>query len=625
MIADLHVHSRHSTRPSQWFLQKIGCPESFTEPLHLYQIARRRGMTLVTITDHNTIDGALEIAHLPGTFISEEVTTYFPEDGCKLHVLVYGIDPGVHAEIQKIRASVYDLAAYLRARGILYAAAHPLYAVNDRLRPEHIEKMLLLFQVFELNGDSHPATARALRTIVSRLTPAVIERLAERHAIAPLGPAPWAKVFIGGSDDHSSLSIGRSATRVAGADSAAAFLAGIAAGRAEVVERPSSPQNLAHNLYSIAYQFYRHKLGVGGLVPQDFLLRFVDASLRCPVEEDPGLFGRLPLLWRARRLRRIPGSLPEPLLALLREESRRLVREEPGLFVLPRRGERIAWRLEERWFRFINRISNRILRGFANHLMGHFAGANLFSIFHTIGSAGGFCTLLAPYFVGFALHNAQRRFAAEVLARFAPTEGPEPAPLTAVFADTLEQAQASAFFARSHDAPAGRAILTCAPGTPEEGITRFEPIGVYEFGGLSEHRVLYPPVLEMLDWCFTHKVARVHLAGTGPVGLAGLFVARFLKLPVEATFSDALPALARTVTEDGFIEELAWRYLAWFYNQALTIYAPSTAAVRRLAEKGVAPGRIRRFTPPAGDSEAPPAPDAAWPAAAGRTRAAFAR
>jgi hypothetical protein len=37
-------------------------------------------MQFVTISDHNCIAGALEIAHLPGTFLSTEVTTYFSED-----------------------------------------------------------------------------------------------------------------------------------------------------------------------------------------------------------------------------------------------------------------------------------------------------------------------------------------------------------------------------------------------------------------------------------------------------------------------------------------------------------------------------------------------------------------
>ena len=94
MKIDLHVHSKFSTRPSQWVLQKLNCPESFTEPQRIYEEARRKGMGLVTISDHNRIEGALSIAHLPGTFVSEEITSYFPEDRCKVHVLVYDIDEG---------------------------------------------------------------------------------------------------------------------------------------------------------------------------------------------------------------------------------------------------------------------------------------------------------------------------------------------------------------------------------------------------------------------------------------------------------------------------------------------------------------------------------------------------
>jgi len=175
MQADLHVHSRYSTRPSQWFLQKIGCPESFTEPLHLYHIARRRGMTLVTITDHNKIDGALEIAHLPGTFIGEEVTSYFPEDGCKVHVLVYHITEAQHVDIQKLRASIYDLVGYLQQADITCALAHPFYSVNDRLTATHFEKLLLLFRNLELNGDSSPDSNRCLEDLVARMTTAYIE------------------------------------------------------------------------------------------------------------------------------------------------------------------------------------------------------------------------------------------------------------------------------------------------------------------------------------------------------------------------------------------------------------------------------------------------------------------
>jgi hypothetical protein len=600
MQADLHVHSKHSTRPSQWFLQKIGCPESFTEPLQIYQIARLRGMNLVTITDHNRIDGALDIAHLPGTFISEEITTYFPEDGCKIHVLAYDISERQHADIQKARQNLYDLIAYLRASAISYALAHPLYPVNDRLTVDHFEKLLLLFKIFELNGDSHPASNRCIEEVLGRLTREEIDRLANRHNIAPLGPEPWIKHPIGGSDDHSSLSIAANYTRVPGAASAAEFLEGIDQGRAEVVQRPSSPQNLAHNLYSIAYQFYRHKLDLGRQVPHDFLLRYIDESLRGVGTEEAGLLSRLHLLWKYPRLRKIKGSIPVPLVDLLKKESTRLIREEPDLFLPPRNGDHMSQRAEDRWFHFINKMSSRILLGFANHLLDHFSGANLFSIFHTIGSAGGFCTLLAPYFVGFAHHNAQRELARAVRDRLGLPARAEGHPTCAVFAENLAEARGAAFYSVDPLPSGDGTVLTC-DGLRAPGVSTFTPIGVYEFSDLPGHRMIYPPVLEMLDYCFQNDIRRLHLAGAGPTGLAGLFIARFLKLPVEATFTDTIPRLVRLLTRDKFIEDLSWKYLVWFFNQVQAVFVSSREVRQDLEDKGVAPGKLRIFTPPSSD------------------------
>jgi hypothetical protein len=45
--ADLHVHSIHSERPSEWILKTLGTRESYTQPEHIYRLARKRGMDLV--------------------------------------------------------------------------------------------------------------------------------------------------------------------------------------------------------------------------------------------------------------------------------------------------------------------------------------------------------------------------------------------------------------------------------------------------------------------------------------------------------------------------------------------------------------------------------------------------
>ena len=67
---DLHIHSRFSARSEEWLFRRFDFPDSYSDPRELYRLARGAGMDFVTITDHDTIAGNLEIADLAGTFIS---------------------------------------------------------------------------------------------------------------------------------------------------------------------------------------------------------------------------------------------------------------------------------------------------------------------------------------------------------------------------------------------------------------------------------------------------------------------------------------------------------------------------------------------------------------------------
>ena len=128
MKIDLHVHSKFSDQTPEWVQSKIDCRESYSEPLHIYQTAIRKGMSWVTITDHNSIQGSLAIAHLPNTFISEEVTTYFPDHPGEIHVLTLNIDGEKHRRIQNLRLNIFDLTAYMKDEGIPHVLAHPFMA-----------------------------------------------------------------------------------------------------------------------------------------------------------------------------------------------------------------------------------------------------------------------------------------------------------------------------------------------------------------------------------------------------------------------------------------------------------------------------------------------------------------
>src|ERR671939_2226630 len=116
--ADLHCHSTASQVSKLGVQRALGLPECATPPEEVYDLAKRRGMDFVTITDHDTIDGCLEIADRDDVFISEELTAWFKGEPQAVHVLCYGISPDDHEWLQAHNADVEACAAYLHEQEI---------------------------------------------------------------------------------------------------------------------------------------------------------------------------------------------------------------------------------------------------------------------------------------------------------------------------------------------------------------------------------------------------------------------------------------------------------------------------------------------------------------------------
>jgi glycosyltransferase involved in cell wall biosynthesis len=606
MKIDIHVHSKYSKRPSQWILNKIGCPESFTEPLQIYRIAKSHGMTHVTITDHNSISGALEIAHLSDTFISEEITTYFPDDGCKIHVLAMNITEAQHAEIQRIRTNIFDLAHYLKQESILNIVAHPLYAINDRLELAHFEQLLLCFQHFELNGARNQRENECLRNVLGSLDEAHINRLANQHDRTPLYPRAWKKSLWGGSDDHSSLNIARTYTRIGNVAGAEDLCGDRTRFSTKVVSQDATPLTMAHNLYGIAYQFYRSKFRLGKYANKDVLMRFLDQNLRVDVNQQPGLLAKLYLLWQYRKDRNSKAPLSDSLLQLLQHETRKVINEDASLFTSnddPR--DRIV--REKKWFDFVDRVSQRVMLHFGDHLLDHLSGANLFNIFATIGSAGGLYTLLAPYFVAYSQFSKDRVtsdviYRSFVAANKSPQNSGNDRLKVAHFTDTFYEVNGVALTLQQQVKLALKnnkqyTLITCHKEHREEqsGVKNFLPIGSYELPEYPEQKVFYPPLLEMLSFCYNQRFNHLHSATPGPIGLAALAISKILKLPISGTYHTAIPQYVQILTGDANIEDLAWKYILWYYSQMDVIYAPSRSTRDELIDKGIKPEKIRIY------------------------------
>src|SRR5882757_1936361 len=173
--ADMHVHSTASQLSKLGIQRSLHLPECATPPEEVYELAKRRGMDFVTITDHDTIDGALELAaRYDDAFVSEELTAWFRGEQQAVHILCWGITPDDHERLQA-------LANELRIRSIACALAHPFYAVEAPLTPRHRRRLAQLFPIWETRNGSR---ARELNS------PAQV--YIETHG----------GTGVGGSDDH---------------------------------------------------------------------------------------------------------------------------------------------------------------------------------------------------------------------------------------------------------------------------------------------------------------------------------------------------------------------------------------------------------------------------------------
>ena len=150
----MHVHSTASELSKLGIQRSLALPECATEPEEVYELAKRRGMDFVTITDHDTIDGVLTLAHLPDVFVSEELTVHFKGERQAVHVLCYGITPEDHEWLQAHNDSVEACAEYLHSGEITAALAHPFYAVGAPLTARHRRRLAQLFPIWETRNGS---------------------------------------------------------------------------------------------------------------------------------------------------------------------------------------------------------------------------------------------------------------------------------------------------------------------------------------------------------------------------------------------------------------------------------------------------------------------------------------
>ncbi len=555
-------------------------------------------MDFVTITDHNRIEGCLEIADRPGVFISEQVSTRFPEDRCEVHLLVWGLNETQHRDIQTLRENIFDLQKYLAGENLLHAVAHPLYRLDDRLHVSHLEKLILLFKHFEgLNGLRDKLLSEVAAFVLTRLTPEKIDELASRHHLAPTHAEPWKKILTAGSDDHGGIYPGSACTEVEGSGTSGDFLEAIRAGRCRLQGTGGTPLAVSHGLYNNLRYFIGTKFA--GAKTSSLLTK---AFSRFMEGEDPTEFSwmdKLGFLAEGITSGQV-FELAKPANASLWKQFSATLGAGQFKTLLARETEGIG-EPERRAFIIANFFANQLAFRFFTTFIRQISTGNLIEAIQEISVLLPLLAPLAPYLYAFRSQSPDRRWLGEISTALT---GARPPGLgngkRAWFTDTLEDVNGVANTIRKLTAACvaqgcevvvitSRDVITVT-GIP---IKNFVPVGEFELPEYELQKLSFPPILQMIDYIQREGFTELIISTPGPVGLTALLAGKMLGLRTSGIYHTDFPQYVRILTDDNFLETLTWSYMKWFYEQHDLLYVNSEGYRRAWIERGIPAGRIR--------------------------------
>lgn len=576
--ADLHVHSRFSAHPSEWFLKRLGTRESYTSIDEVYETARERGMTYVTITDHNCIKGAMKLKQrYPDTvFTGVEATAYFPEDGCKVHILVYGLNEAQFELIECYRNNIYDLRDYLKKEGLAHSVAHATFSVDGKLRETHIHKLLLLFDYFELiNGARSSRANKGFAQILQNLSREHIESLQKEYGITPFSDTPWIKGLTAGSDDHSGLQIAATCTGIAEASSPEEFLRQLIGKKTSVHGTHNDYKRFAFSIYKIAYEFSKEKSGT------------LSSSIFSSINR---------LLFDER----IQGLRNRFVLGKIRKNGGRRNRDDKSYMfgeiideIERVKGLPVTEKVDV-VYRKLSTLSDELLEIFLTSIEQGLSDGDLPQLVKSVAGVLPVVFMSLPFLSTVHILNESRPLQ-EKLDDYFKCGQPRENRKILWFTDTIADLNGPSETIRKLAWISSEQDLNLIPVVcllPEEeqamlppNIINLSSVWTWTPTFFSLYTARIPSLLDSIKVISEAQPDEILISTPGPMGLLGLLIARLLHIPCKGIYHTDFSRQASLITGDDTVSRVLEDYCRWFYRQCDEIKVPTKEYIRILTER----------------------------------------
>jgi glycosyltransferase involved in cell wall biosynthesis/predicted metal-dependent phosphoesterase TrpH len=550
---DMHCHSTASQLSRLGVQRAAGLPECATPPQEVYALAKRRGMDFVTITDHDTIAGVLQIADRPDVFISEELTAHFRGEPQAVHVLCYGISPDDHEWLQAHRGDVEICAAYMYEREIVCALAHPYYRVAAPLTARHRRRLAQLFDVWEVrNGARARELNRPAATYVATLD----------------------GTGIGGSDDHAGVDIGRTWTQAPGARTPAEFLTLVREGAVLAGGAQGSAAKWAHAAIALAAR----ALGQG------------DAGSP-PAKPDPAVVMRMAQrLLNEGEARHGAVDGGEPVSPA---DARCLLRAWLNAVELDHLDEDglIAYMQDERFshsdlYRRACRAHERKLRLAIEQALAAARGEA--EVAPALAGLFESCTAAIPYAPATA-------FLANEKARLDTRREDGETPRVAILADGIGSTHGVTRAVEEIRARGVSGFEIEVVGTDPDVDRRLSAVAEFEIPYYPGLQIGVPSLSAAVQTLAEGTFDLVHVCSPGPVGVVGALVSRGLGVPLLGSYHTELTAYAGLRSGDPHIAQTMAFGVSAFYGACDLVLSPSPASDTALAAIGVPAEKVARW------------------------------